>query len=108
MACHQQSNPLGLAAPKAARSSALAPAPRRSRKQGLPADLAMRIARATVAGSGELARLSDESAARLRENVTSPGGTTRAALDVLMGEGGMQPLFDAAIAAATRRARELR
>ncbi len=78
------------------------------RKQGLPADLAMRIARATVAGSGELARLSDESAARLRENVTSPGGTTRAALDVLMGEGGMQPLFDAAIAAATRRARELR
>jgi len=78
------------------------------RKQGLPADLAMRIARATVSGSGELARLSDESAARLRENVTSPGGTTRAALDVLMGEGGMQPLFDAAIAAATRRARELR
>jgi pyrroline-5-carboxylate reductase len=78
------------------------------RKQGLPADLAMRIARATVSGSGELARLSDDSAARLRENVTSPGGTTRAALDVLMGEGGMQPLFDAAIAAATRRARELR
>lgn len=78
------------------------------RKQGLPADLAMRIARATVSGSGELARQSDESAARLRENVTSPGGTTRAALDVLMGEGGMQPLFDAAIAAATRRARELR
>ena len=51
---------------------------------GLPADLALRLALATVAGSGELARLSAESPAQLRENVTSPGGTTRAALDVLM------------------------
>jgi len=79
------------------------------RKAGLPADLSMRIARATVVGSGELARLSPEPASRLRENVTSPGGTTRAALDVLMaGEGGIQDLFDRAVAAATRRARELR
>ncbi|HZB92525.1 MAG TPA: pyrroline-5-carboxylate reductase, partial [Stellaceae bacterium] len=51
---------------------------------GLPPALAARLARATVAGAGELARLSAESAAALRENVTSPGGTTRAALDVLM------------------------
>ncbi|HVC54222.1 MAG TPA: pyrroline-5-carboxylate reductase [Stellaceae bacterium] len=76
-------------------------------KAGLPADLALRLARATVAGSGELARLSPESPARLRENVTSPGGTTRAALDVLMGEGGLAPLMERAVAAATRRSREL-
>ncbi len=56
---------------------------------GLPADLALRLARATVAGAGELARLSPETPARLRENVTSPGGTTRAALDVLMAEDGL-------------------
>jgi pyrroline-5-carboxylate reductase len=79
------------------------------RKAGLPADLSMRIARATVVGSGELARLSPEPASRLREDVTSPGGTTRAALDVLMAEtGGIQDLFDRAVAAATRRAGELR
>lgn len=56
---------------------------------GLPADLALRLARATVAGAGELARLSPDTPARLRENVTSPGGTTRAALDVLMAESGL-------------------
>jgi len=76
-------------------------------KVGLPADLALRLARATVAGSGELARLSPEIPARLRENVTSPGGTTRAALDVLMAENGLEPLFERAIAAATARSREL-
>ena len=76
-------------------------------KAGLPADLSMRLARATVAGAGELARLSDEAASQLRINVTSPGGTTAAALEVLMAGDGVQPVFDRAIAAATRRSREL-
>ena len=76
--------------------------------QGLPADIAARLARATVAGSGELARLSDDTAAVLRQNVTSPGGTTAAALDVFMAEeDGLQQLVDRAIDAATRRSREL-
>ena len=74
---------------------------------GLPEELATRLARATVAGSGELARLSPDSAARLREAVTSPGGTTRAALDVLMAPGGLEKLLLEAVAAATRRSREL-
>jgi pyrroline-5-carboxylate reductase len=77
------------------------------RKAGLPADLAMRLARETVSGAGELARLSPEPAAALRQNVTSPGGTTLEALKVLMAADGLQPLFDRAIAAATRRSREL-
>jgi pyrroline-5-carboxylate reductase len=76
-------------------------------RAGLPADLALRLARETVAGSGELARLSSETPARLRENVTSPGGTTRAALDVLMAEHGVPELLDRAVAAAAARAREL-
>ena len=74
---------------------------------GLPAELALRLARATVIGSGELARLSPEPAAVLRQNVTSPGGTTAAALEVLMAPDGMQALMTRAIAAATRRSREL-
>jgi len=74
---------------------------------GLPEDLAVRLARATVAGSGELARLSTASAARLREDVTSPGGTTRAALDVLMAQDGLEPLLTRAVLAAARRSREL-
>src|SRR5206468_6055872 len=74
---------------------------------GLPADLALRLARETVAGSGELARLSQGDPARLREAVTSPGGTTRAALDVLMAKGGLARLLDRAVAAATKRSREL-
>jgi len=76
-------------------------------RAGLAPDLALRLARATVAGSGELARLSSEAPAKLRENVTSPGGTTRAALDVLMAEGGLPDLLDRAVAAATVRSREL-
>lgn len=76
-------------------------------EQGLPADIAERLARATVAGSGELARLSDDGADVLRRNVTSPGGTTAAALDVLMAGDGLAPLMSRAIAAATRRSREL-
>lgn len=74
---------------------------------GLPPELAARLALATVAGSGELARVSQEAPAKLRENVTSPGGTTRAALDVLMGGDGLAELMDRAVAAATRRSREL-
>lgn len=77
------------------------------RKLGLPADLAMRLARATVSGAGELLHQSPGEAAELRRNVTSPGGTTAAALGVLMAEGGMQPLFDDAIKAARDRAQEL-
>lgn len=77
------------------------------RAAGLPADMAMRLARETVSGSGELARLSDESAAQLRQNVTSPKGTTLEALNVLMAPDGLQPLMTKAIAAATRRSREL-
>lgn len=74
---------------------------------GLPEDLAMRLSRATVIGSGELARQSPAPAAQLRVDVTSPGGTTEAALAVLMGEAGLQPLIDAALAAAAQRSREL-
>ncbi|HWB50738.1 MAG TPA: pyrroline-5-carboxylate reductase [Stellaceae bacterium] len=77
------------------------------KKAGLPPDLALRLAKATVAGAGELARVSAEPPGRLRENVTSPGGTTRAALDVLMGESGLAELMDRAVAAATARSREL-
>ncbi len=75
--------------------------------EGLPPDIAARLARATVAGSGELARLSDEDAAQLRINVTSPGGTTEAALGVLMADDGMAALMKRAIGAAARRSREL-
>jgi pyrroline-5-carboxylate reductase len=74
---------------------------------GLPADLAMRLARTTVAGAGELVRRAAEPASRLRENVSSPGGTTVEALKILMAPDGLQPLLTRAIAAATRRSREL-
>ncbi|MCB1458830.1 MAG: pyrroline-5-carboxylate reductase [Nitratireductor sp.] len=75
--------------------------------QGLPADLAMRLARETVCGAGELMHQSSDTAERLRQNVTSPNGTTAAALAVLMGEGGLAPLMDRAIAAARKRSEEL-
>ncbi|WP_375790023.1 pyrroline-5-carboxylate reductase [Bradyrhizobium sp. Pha-3] len=74
---------------------------------GLPEQLATTLARATVAGSGELLHRSDLPSATLRQNVTSPGGTTAAALEVLMADNGMQPLMTRAIAAATRRSKEL-
>ena len=74
---------------------------------GLPADLATKLARETVAGSGELLHRSDLPSATLRQNVTSPGGTTAAALEVLMGQDGMQPLMIRAIAAATQRSKDL-
>jgi len=74
---------------------------------GLPEALASRLARETVAGSGELLHRSDAPSATLRQNVTSPGGTTAAALEVLMGSDGLQQLLTRAVAAATKRSREL-
>ena len=74
---------------------------------GLPQELATKLARETVAGSGELLHRSDTPSATLRQNVTSPGGTTAAALEVLMGPDGMQSLLTRAVAAATRRSKEL-
>jgi pyrroline-5-carboxylate reductase len=74
---------------------------------GLPEPLAERLARLTVAGSGELLNTAPEDAATLRRNVTSPGGTTAAALAVLMANDGLEPLVTRAVAAATKRSREL-
>jgi pyrroline-5-carboxylate reductase len=74
---------------------------------GLPQPLAEKLARETVAGAGELLHRSALDAATLRENVTSPGGTTAAALDVLMREDGLPPLLKKAVAAATERSRKL-
>jgi pyrroline-5-carboxylate reductase len=74
---------------------------------GLPPDLAAKLARATVSGSGELLNHSPLGPANLRHNVTSPGGTTAAALDVLMAPDGMVQLMSRAVLAATRRSREL-
>lgn len=74
---------------------------------GLPAELAERLARGTVTGAAELAHHSPESAARLRADVTSPGGTTAAALAVLMAEDGLASLLRRAVAAAAARSREL-
>lgn len=76
--------------------------------QGLGPDLAMTLARATVIGAAKLADGSTESAATLRENVTSPNGTTAAALGVLMDDrAGLPPLMGRAIAAAAARSKEL-
>ena len=74
---------------------------------GLPAELATKLARETVTGSGELLHRSELPSATLRQNVTSPGGTTAAALEVLMGSDGMQQLMIRAIAAATKRSKDL-
>ncbi len=76
-------------------------------REGLPADMAMRLARATVIGAGELMRQSPESAETLRRNVTSPGGTTAAALEVLMDDSGLGALMRRAAHAAAARSREL-
>lgn len=76
--------------------------------QGLPPELAMQLARATVCGAGELAHQAAEPAAQLRVNVTSPGGTTAAALAVLMDpDTGLPPLMARAVKAAADRGREL-
>jgi pyrroline-5-carboxylate reductase len=77
------------------------------RAAGLEAGLAEQLARATVAGSAALLEQSDLPAATLRQNVTSPGGTTAAALEILGGAEGLQKLMTAAVAAATKRGREL-
>jgi pyrroline-5-carboxylate reductase len=74
---------------------------------GLPPDIARKLARVTVAGAGELLHRSDVPAEQLRKNVTSPGGTTEAALKILMGEGGFGPLLKKAVAAAKQRSQEL-
>ena len=74
---------------------------------GLPPELAAKLARATVSGSGELLDRSPLDPATLRQNVTSPGGTTAAALDVLMAADGMTALLSRAVLAATQRSREL-
>ena len=74
---------------------------------GLDRALARQLARETVSGAGELLRQSEEPASQLRENVTSPGGTTAAALDVLMGENGLRDLLARAVKAAAQRSREL-
>ncbi|WP_295558076.1 pyrroline-5-carboxylate reductase [uncultured Hyphomicrobium sp.] len=74
---------------------------------GLDADLAKRLARATVSGSGELLAQSGIDAAVLRQNVTSPGGTTAAALSVLMADGGLEDLLRKAVLAGEGRSREL-
>jgi pyrroline-5-carboxylate reductase len=74
---------------------------------GLAPALAMQLARVTVTGAGELLHQSPLDAATLRQNVTSPNGTTYAALQVLMAKDGLEPLMTAAVAAATKRSREL-
>ncbi len=76
-------------------------------KAGLAPDLAMKLARQTVVGAAELMHQSDLTAAELRRNVSSPGGTTIAALSVLTAEDRLQSLFDDAVEAAAERAREL-
>ena len=74
---------------------------------GLPAELAQLLAERTVSGAGSLLAQSDNDAAQLRRNVTSPGGTTEAALSVLMGTDGLAPLMTRAVRAATERSRAL-
>jgi pyrroline-5-carboxylate reductase len=80
---------------------------RAGEEAGLAPELAVRLARTTVAGSGELLRRSPASPAELREAVTSPGGTTAAALDVLMAPEGLPSLLARAVAAAAARSRAL-
>ena len=98
-ACRDPDRPTSFCSPRSSRGPASA--------AGLPADLAAKLARETVAGSGELLHRSDLDAATLRQNVTSPGGTTAAALNVLMGEHGLKELMTRAVAAATKRSKEL-
>jgi len=74
---------------------------------GLPADVALRLARKTVIGSGALLKADPSPAEQLRKNVTSPGGTTEAALRMLMAKDGLAPLIKRAVMAARKRAKEL-
>ena len=75
--------------------------------EGLPADVAMRLARATIEGAGELLYKTDVAPSVLRQNVTSPGGTTAAGLQILMADKGLDPLIKATVRAARKRAGEL-
>jgi len=75
--------------------------------QGLNSELAMQLARATVEGAGELMRATGIAAKTLRENVTSPNGTTQAGLEVLMADDGLESLLEKTVEAATARSREL-
>ena len=77
------------------------------RAEGLDAAMAERLARATISGAGALLAQSELTATALRENVTSPGGTTAAALDVLMDEPGLKALLKTAVAMAAARSRDL-
>ena len=77
------------------------------RAAGLPADLSARLAVETMIGAGEMLRVAGDSPETLRRNVTSPGGTTAAALEILMGKGGFAELLTRAVAAAARRSKEL-
>jgi pyrroline-5-carboxylate reductase len=77
------------------------------RRQGLSQAVAMQLARQTVIGAAALMEADPASAATLRENVTSPNGTTAAALSVLMADDGLTALMDRAVAAARRRSEEL-
>lgn len=78
-----------------------------ARAEGLPPSVAHRLARKTIIGSGALLAADDAPAEALRRNVTSPHGTTEAALKVLMAKDGLQPLIKRAVSAARKRAREL-
>jgi hypothetical protein len=80
---------------------------RAAEQEGLDRDTAMRLASRTVAGAGALMLETGETAGDLRKQVTSPGGTTEAALDVLGGNGGLAPLLRHAVSAAAARSREL-
>ncbi|MBF9051267.1 pyrroline-5-carboxylate reductase [Roseobacter sp. HKCCD9010] len=80
-----------------------------ARAEGLPDDMAMQLAKATVAGAGALAMSADETPEQLRINVTSPNGTTQAGLEVLMDAAtGLTPLIEATVGAAAARSRELK
>ena len=74
---------------------------------GLPEDAAALLARSTITGAAALLASSEDDPAELRKQVTSPGGTTQAALEVLMGDSGFPALLDEAVAAAVRRSKEL-
>jgi pyrroline-5-carboxylate reductase len=78
-----------------------------ARAQGIPQSAADKLARATVAGAGALLEADDRDAADLRKDVTSPGGTTEAALRVLLAADGLRPLIARAVRAARQRAEEL-
>lgn len=78
-----------------------------ARGEGLPRSAADKLARATVAGAGALLKVDDRDAADLRKDVTSPRGTTEAALRILLSSDGLKPLMARAVHAARKRAEEL-